>query len=69
MLSVVSKKEFYDYIGPRDILVRAEYSADPAIGCYCNFKTRGGQLVGRVYDKPTKQYLLCESVQNGKSPK
>ncbi len=63
MLSLVTKDQFYNYVGPRDIVVSAHTSADKTIGIYSDFKTRGGQLVGRIYDKPTKQYLLCESVQ------
>lgn len=56
----VTEDEFFDFIGPRDIVTSAQGSSRGEHGIWILFKTRSGVEVGRIYDKPQKQYLLKE---------
>jgi hypothetical protein len=42
----VSKEQFFDYIGPLDVVVSCEYAR--GVDLVSNFKTRDGRLIGRI---------------------
>lgn len=42
----VTQDEFFAYVGPRDIIVTDKWNK-----YFCEFKTRSGDVVGRVYDQ------------------
>ncbi|EHP1050777.1 hypothetical protein KNZ33_001504 [Escherichia coli] len=64
----VSYEDFFEYIGPRDIIVcnRGNWKDGSH---YQSFQTRSGVEVGRFYDIPGKhsegKYLLAENLTGG----
>ena len=60
----VSKDQFFAYVNPRDIITSAEGRSNDERGIFSIFTTRQREEVGRIYNKPTKVYMLQASIAN-----
>jgi hypothetical protein len=56
----VTKQQFFQAIGHGDIVSRAEGMSYQERGIYSIFQSRSGTEVGRIYEKPIKEYLLTD---------
>lgn len=58
-MKVVTKKQFFGYIGPRDITTTAKRDMKMEYGIYVDFRFREGKLVGKVFgDYLTTVFML-----------
>jgi hypothetical protein len=63
---IVSREEFYAYVGPRNIITSAEGSSKGTYGIWSSFKTTDQREVGRIYTSKVVQefptYMLSKEL-------